>query len=264
MNDWYYSDGRQQFGPVAESELSSLEASGRIHAETLVWRAGMSGWQAYRTVRPQALPNVGLGLGDAAAAATAPVQFCSNCGQPKAPNELVMIGSSVVCLNCRDAYLQQLPSGVVPLTRSRVYAGFWIRVAAALIDGIILWFAQMLLMTPLALLMGFTSDGNPEQFPPVFWVAFAFVYLLSLGLACLYESWFVVTKGATPGKLVLSLEVIRVDGTRPPWGLAIGRHFAKYISSFTLGIGYIIVGLDAEKRGLHDMICGTRVVKKSW
>jgi uncharacterized RDD family membrane protein YckC len=28
-----------------------------------------------------------------------------------------------------------------------------------------------------------------------------------------------------------------------------------------LGIGYIIVGFDAQKRGMHDMICDTRVIK---
>jgi uncharacterized RDD family membrane protein YckC len=78
-----------------------------------------------------------------------------------------------------------------------------------------------------------------------------------------YECWFVVNKGATPGKLILSLEVIRADGTRPGWGLAIGRYFAKILSSWpTLYIGYIMAGIDDEKRALHDRICNTRVVKK--
>ena len=39
--------------------------------------------------------------------------------------------------------------------------------------------------------------------------------------------------------------------------------FAEMLSSLTLGIGYIMVAFDDEKRGLHDRdICDTRVVRK--
>ena len=43
---------------------------------------------------------------------------------------------------------------------------------------------------------------------------------------------------------------------------SLGRHFAKHLSSFALFIGYIMAGLDEEKRALHDRICDTRVIKK--
>jgi len=33
------------------------------------------------------------------------------------------------------------------------------------------------------------------------------------------------------------------------------------LSGMTLGIGYILAAFDAEKRGLHDMICDTRVIR---
>jgi hypothetical protein len=46
-------------------------------------------------------------------------------------------------------------------------------------------------------------------------------------------------------------------------GRAIGRYFAKLLSMLILGIGYIMVAFDSEKRGLHDMICDTRVVRQS-
>jgi uncharacterized RDD family membrane protein YckC len=52
------------------------------------------------------------------------------------------------------------------------------------------------------------------------------------------------------------------DGGKVSYGRAVGRHFAKYLSSFTLGIGYIMAGIDDEKRALHDRICNTRVIKK--
>jgi len=87
--------------------------------------------------------------------------------------------------------------------------------------------------------------------------------VLNMAIALAYESWFLVNKAATPGKMVLSLEVVRTDGGKITWGLAIGRYFAKILSSWpTLWIGYIMAGLDDEKRALHDRICNTRVIRK--
>ena len=42
--------------------------------------------------------------------------------------------------------------------------------------------------------------------------------------------------------------------------MAVGRYFAKFLSSITLCIGFIIAAFESEKRSLHDHICGTRVV----
>jgi hypothetical protein len=33
------------------------------------------------------------------------------------------------------------------------------------------------------------------------------------------------------------------------------------LSAFTLTIGYIMAGIDEQKRALHDRICNTRVVR---
>jgi uncharacterized RDD family membrane protein YckC len=55
--------------------------------------------------------------------------------------------------------------------------------------------------------------------------------------------------------------VVRPDGGPVHLGRAVGRYFAKWLSSLTLCIGYIIAGFDAEKRAMHDMIVDTRVVK---
>ena len=67
--------------------------------------------------------------------------------------------------------------------------------------------------------------------------------------------------GATPGKMALGLKVVRPNGGPITLGRAVGRYFAKRLSSITLGIGYIIAGFDAEKRAMHDMIVDTRVVR---
>jgi len=43
---------------------------------------------------------------------------------------------------------------------------------------------------------------------------------------------------------------------------AFARHFAEFLSGIILGIGYLMVAFDREKRALHDHICNTRVIKK--
>jgi uncharacterized RDD family membrane protein YckC len=61
--------------------------------------------------------------------------------------------------------------------------------------------------------------------------------------------------------MALGLKVVRPNGGPVSPGRAFGRYFAKWLSSMTLGIGYIIAGFDAEKRAMHDMIVDTRVVR---
>ena len=48
-------------------------------------------------------------------------------------------------------------------------------------------------------------------------------------------------------------------GNRISFERATGRHFAKWLSSMVLGIGYIMVGFTERKQGLHDLVAGTLV-----
>ena len=69
--------------------------------------------------------------------------------------------------------------------------------------------------------------------------------------------------GATPGKMACGLKVVSPDGGPVSYGKACGRFFAEMLSGLTLGIGYIMVAFDDEKRALHDRICNTRVIRKA-
>jgi uncharacterized RDD family membrane protein YckC len=72
--------------------------------------------------------------------------------------------------------------------------------------------------------------------------------------------YFVSTRGATPGKLVLGLKIIRSDGGPISAGLALGRYLCYFLDEIILFIGFIMAGFDPEKRALHDRICDTRVI----
>ncbi|MBI3880782.1 MAG: DUF4339 domain-containing protein, partial [Verrucomicrobia bacterium] len=52
--NWYYAEGGQQKGPVADAEFDSLIQSGAIRPDTLVWREGLAGWQKLSEARPAA------------------------------------------------------------------------------------------------------------------------------------------------------------------------------------------------------------------
>jgi uncharacterized RDD family membrane protein YckC len=85
--------------------------------------------------------------------------------------------------------------------------------------------------------------------------------LINIAIAACYEAFFVAKLSATPGKMVIGVKVVRPDGSRVDLGRAFGRYFAKLLSGLILCIGFIMVGFDSQKRGLHDMICDTRVIK---
>ena len=197
------------------------------------------------------------------------VRYCSQCGQPSPLDGLARFGDTLICPNCKNVYVQKLREGVAPVRPLFQYGGFWLRFVAALIDGIILGVAgsavQLLLLgsayRPFA---GMRQDIPPDQALAAFGAlmgTLALSMLVGVVIGASYEGFFVSRVGATPGKMVLGLKVVRPNGAPVNLGRAVGRYFAKWRSSMTLGIGYIIAGFDAEKRAMHDMIVDTRVIK---
>jgi uncharacterized RDD family membrane protein YckC len=176
--------------------------------------------------------------------------------------DLVRFGSTLICVNCKPGYVQRLREGApassaMPAAR---YAGFWIRVLAQFIDGLIM----MAVVTPIFLIVGLGS-GMFRRMDPANPAPILLILVLELGfmaLALMYNVWFVSRKGGTPGKLALGLRIISPDGQNLTTGRAVGRYFAYLLSALTFYIGYIIAAFDSEKRALHDHVCNTRVIRK--
>src|SRR5260370_15339307 len=176
----------------------------------------------------------------------AETRYCSQCGQSRPADELASFGGLLVCSSCKNIYAQKLREGVTTTT-ALAYAGFWIRVAAVFIDGLILFVIQFVLQMALApVFIGATRRGNIAV--PIL------LYLIAIGTAAAYESVLISRYAATPGKMAMGLEVVRADGSPVSLGRAIGRYFSKQLSWMTLMIGYIMVAFDSQKRGLHDII----------
>lgn len=149
------------------------------------------------------------------------------------------------------------------------YAGFWIRFAAWLLDVIILGIA----ITPIKLALfgvlgisssmgGFGRHSDPAEFVALMAPAIGLSVILSLSASWLYEAFLLSSsKQATVGKMACGLRVTDTYGRRLSFMHATGRHFAKYISGLTLGIGYIMIAFTERKQALHDLIAGTLVLK---
>jgi len=69
--------------------------------------------------------------------------------------------------------------------------------------------------------------------------------------------------GQTPGKMTTRIKVIRCNGAEVGYGAAIFREvIGKFISALLLLIGYVMIGFDEQKQGLHDKIADTYVIKQ--
>jgi uncharacterized RDD family membrane protein YckC len=159
-------------------------------------------------------------------------------------------------------------------TAAPVYAGFWIRVLAKIIDGIVL--APLALpaiihvWTPIWRAADEASrTGQPFQAPDIAPVAYGWT-LLSLAVGYLYALIMIGMWGATVGKFATGIRVRKVDGTIATWREAALRPVLPTVLDLprASGLGllklvdYLWMLWDARKQTLHDKIAGTIVVRK--
>ena len=143
------------------------------------------------------------------------------------------------------------------------YGGFWRRFLALIIDSIILsavFWALTLFLPPLVIIHSFSSSADEG----LNFIANLTTLgsIVSFGGSWLYFALLESSaRGATVGKMALSMRVTDLNGQRISFMRATGRYFAKFLSGLILSIGYIMVAFTARKQGLHDMIAGTLVMR---
>ena len=130
-------------------------------------------------------------------------------------------------------------------------AGFWIRAVALLIDGLVCALVRLSLDVVAGRMWGREIDGSAFLQP--------MLGLFTLLFTALYTAVLHALDGQTLGKLVVGVRVVDVAGGRLPFGAALLRWLALFVSSMPLGMGFIMAGLRRDKRALHDLIAGSRV-----
>ncbi|MBN1865336.1 MAG: RDD family protein [Victivallales bacterium] len=265
---WYYGDGGEQRGPFDEGEISGMVLEGKLKPDTLVWRSGLDNW--VKLEESELAPLLSSESEDY----VLPLEkspppsgkACFHCERLFSPDELVEIDGVDICAECKPAFLRKMQESGKKGQVYHRYGGFWIRALALIIDGFITFFLGLPIGFVMGLVIGLLTAVGEEGGPGVFVMIIALQilnFVVGLLIPLLYDVWFLTRKNATPGKMLLGLKVINADGTEKiTAGKAVGRYFAKVLNGFTLNIGYIIAAFDDEKRGLHDMLCSTRVVYK--
>jgi uncharacterized RDD family membrane protein YckC len=137
--------------------------------------------------------------------------------------------------------------------RTLQYAGFWIRVVAYLIDGVLLYIVMFLLMTIFGIGM-FTDPMNIDY--GALGTIYAISILTSIGYFAGMES---SAKQATLGKMAVGIKVGNENGEKISFMNAVGRLLGKIVSALILYIGFMMAGWDAKKQALHDKMAGTYV-----
>jgi uncharacterized RDD family membrane protein YckC len=202
------------------------------------------------------------------------VAFCGSCGTPTGTPATAIphpaVASGYVGGSTRVPYAD--PAGLA-VSRGFSYAGFWLRVVASLIDGVIMGIAGGVLFVPLFILTGAGAhfgglaerQGRPDPALIAGLVAMILVFAaVSVLIQWLYHAYLESgEKQATWGKQALGLYVTDLMGNPVTFGRASGRYFAKLVTGMIpLGIGYIMAGFTERKQALHDMIASCLVLRR--
>jgi uncharacterized RDD family membrane protein YckC len=249
--DWFYAVTDGKVGPVSQAEFDALVNAGTIGPDTKVWHDGMVTWALYGDLNPSA----------AISADPAGTHRCAECGHLFPDAEMIAFENARVCAACKPIFVQKLKEGILPPAGPLNYAGFWIRVGAYILDYIVLRIAEFLVRT-----VAFATERPPSGSHASLarlQQDFRLTLFIGLALSISYSVYFDGTFGATPGKMALGLKIVRPDGAPIGYLRALGRYFAKILSAFLLGIGFMMAGWDSQCRALHDSICDTRVIRKS-
>lgn len=270
---WYYAINGQRQGPVSQADFEQLVRSGQIKADTLVWRQGMANWVAYATLMSSSTGAAATSAGAAGASSVGgdDTEVCVVSGKRYPRREMIQYEGKWISAEHRDEFFQRVREGVaIPGANSLVpgpygYGGFWLRFCAKFLDGIITGVLGAVINVLLAIAMfgeaNYFGLARTQAGTSSYFVYQAVTTIVGIVIGVSYVWFFLWRFQATPGKLALGMKVVQADGGRLMTGRIIGRYFAEMLSGLMLGIGYLMVGFDEQKRGLHDRICDTRVIK---
>ena len=195
-------------------------------------------------------------------------QVCSNCGNP-------LLADGKFCLFCGDVLVDTpgKPCVVVrkpteaslalpPAHWPPEYAGFWLRVWAGAIDITLEAIAALLL----TIIVGYTvklivSRSGVSPITGSYLTGIAFIAVLTLG-GWLYSAFCESSKWrATIGKRIIGLEVVNASGGKLTFGQASVRHFMKFLSLFTVAVGFMMAGWTKRRQALHDIPADCVVIR---
>jgi Predicted membrane protein/domain len=205
--------------------------------------------------------------------------FCPSCGQSNTDNasNCISCGRPLSHTLKTPEFLSNAETATPPIAPSpigvnppRIYAAFWFRFLALMIDGFvvsIVTYTIVLIYILLGLglsLTDFAHMGGGKELPTsVMFGMVLVVYVLPIVGSMLYYSLMESSsKQATLGKMAVGIKVTDEHGNRISWARAVGRFFAHAITWLTMLIGFVVCVFTRRQQTVHDLIAQTLVVYK--
>jgi uncharacterized RDD family membrane protein YckC len=149
---------------------------------------------------------------------------------------------------------------VAPVGRQEL-AGRGLRLGGAIIDGLLLMVILIPMMVAGGYFTGMMSGVKPALGTQVMWGVFGFV------LFVLVQGYPLSQTAQTWGKKLLKMKIVHLDGSQPSLGTLIGKRYlpvqaiglVPYLGGL-FGLVNVLFIFGEERRCIHDLIAGTRVV----
>jgi uncharacterized RDD family membrane protein YckC len=161
------------------------------------------------------------------------------------------------------------PMEAPPVIPGLPVAGFIPRLAAYVFDAMVLqmilfvvilpWRAEFKALFDLAWSQYDLNRDAPPDLLPVLKAQLAF-FAVYTPVSLIYWVGFNGRYGATPGKNLVGIRIVDLDGAPIGYRRAFRRYCAEVVSMLPLGMGYLMVAFSPTKQALHDILAGTQVV----
>ncbi len=219
------------FGTFTESDLSAALADGRISAQDLCWRNGMSAWLPLSQAFPQLIPT---------SAASA---FVANDASPAPANP-----------------------AATPLP-AQVYPSGWERFGAYFIDGLVVGIPLVLIAAGVGGVIGFALGDEMEQNMIVIIAQGFGVVIGAVGMTLYYGIIGSGQANATVGQRAMGFKMVDAKTGAAPrngqvWQWALTRSLALQCCSCIGLLFFIPILTDARKQSLFDSWADLVMVKK--
>ncbi|KKQ92103.1 MAG: RDD domain containing protein [Microgenomates group bacterium GW2011_GWC1_39_7b] len=141
-----------------------------------------------------------------------------------------------------------------------VYAGFWARLGASVLDGLIIGVVSFVINLVMGIVTTVAGGGSASSVVAVVSMVVSLIFFV---LELVYFIYFIGAKGQTLGKMALKIKVVRAGTNEAPGYLKafLREVVGKFISSFVFLLGFLWMLWDKNKQTWHDKIAGTVVVK---
>ncbi len=189
-----------------------------------------------------------------------PAVVCPRCHQGNEPR-------AAYCRACGFPLEERVardpePARAIPAFAQGYPGGFWWRFLA-------FWIDTALMLLVFAIFLPLIGGGSVTEYYEGILdldseteVSFGRADILDLGQDIIYYTATIALARATIGMFICRLRVMRPDGSRIGIGRAFARYWASQLSLLLLGVGYLMIAFRKDKRGLHDLICDTVVIRR--